>query len=680
MNPPVHRISAPVFIFYAFLFWASSGTAQQQEQHSPQSLTELGDSQLENARRVWEKSLVDTRQVADVVCLVPNRETFLQALGNWDDTTYFPILIDDTELTLKFIAAFKPKRVVRFPVKVPPIPDENLWPASMTSALRGILPVAKKPNQMVPGNMLWLQKEPRSPGLVLTKNDENAVAAAALAAGHKQGMALWPEDKKWGDVMTVQEASSRAATLEKIVEDLKIKADGIGDDLDFITLTGDMPYRYSAPQGENCLDDLMGRKLSDSKAPRWAFTGRIRGTLNQQIYMVMCALFLQPGEAQLFSGYDGTDKRFKDYSLSLGKSRLDSFGMRTSLAREGDLNAWRRTFFPMNEAGLLIINTSGNPTSFNLQGGTAGTTWDVPWTVPTRVHIIHSFSAADASDPYTIAGRWLANGAYGYFGSVNEPYLQSFRTSGLLTDCLTQGYPWAAAVRQNPGVEMFGQPWRLIVFGDPMMRLIRPENRQARIDSPMLNEWPSFKPEPVPAPGAEPPALLGWAVRQSIMRHTNTDEKEHIPAKQIIEILQKMDRTALPQEFRSIRDELIASSCLEAKQYQTLVEMADEIPRADMTASLTRMIESAAVVVYLQGTSRGNLEDLLPAWRVLVQLCPRGDLRDAISNPIKPMTTTAVRRRIWIRTLEKITNTSENSQELKDWANREIALAESAKN
>ena len=39
--------------------------------------------------------------------------------------------------------------------------------------------------------------------------------------------------------------------------------------------------------------------------------------------------------------------------------------------------------------------------------------------------MIHSFSAADPPDPSTIAGRWLANGAFLYFGSMNEPFLDA---------------------------------------------------------------------------------------------------------------------------------------------------------------------------------------------------------------------------------------------------------------
>ena len=91
---------------------------------------------------------------------------------------------------------------------------------------------------------------------------------------------------------------------------------------------------------------------------------------------------------------------------------------------------------------------------------------------PTAVLIIHSFSAESPDDPETIAGRWLANGAFAYFGSMNEPFLQAFRPPGLVASFLAENLPVVAAVRRTPA-EVGGQPWRLVYFGDPLYR-VRP--------------------------------------------------------------------------------------------------------------------------------------------------------------------------------------------------------------
>ena len=83
--------------------------------------------------------------------------------------------------------------------------------------------------------------------------------------------------------------------------------------------------------------------------------------------------------------------------------------------------------------------------------------------------MIHSFSAADPTDYQTIAGRWLAQGAFVYFGSVNEPFLLAFRTPRLVAELMVAGVPFVAALRQGEG-ELFGFPWRLVYLGDPLYR------------------------------------------------------------------------------------------------------------------------------------------------------------------------------------------------------------------
>ncbi len=84
--------------------------------------------------------------------------------------------------------------------------------------------------------------------------------------------------------------------------------------------------------------------------------------------------------------------------------------------------------------------------------------------------MIHSFSAADPTDPQTIAGRWLSQGAFTYFGAVNEPFLHAFRVPGLVAELVAAEVPLVAAFRQGES-ETFGFPWRLCYLGDPLYRL-----------------------------------------------------------------------------------------------------------------------------------------------------------------------------------------------------------------
>src|SRR5262249_36549224 len=135
---------------------------------------------------------------------------------------------------------------------------------------------------------------------------------------------------------------------------------------------------------------------------------------------------------------------------------------------------WHRIFNADNPFGLVFVNSSGGPQYFAIDGG-PGRPADVPRGGPVAVSMIHSFSAADLANPQTIASRWLEQGAYVFYGSVNEPFLAAFRTPALVAELLAAGAPFVAALRQGEN-EAFGFPWRLIYLGDPLYRL------ESRID------------------------------------------------------------------------------------------------------------------------------------------------------------------------------------------------------
>ena len=84
-------------------------------------------AELRKAAAVWESRRGPKRRVVDVVCLVPDLPGFLQAIATWDQEHYFPILLDDAEYAPKFLRAFRPARVVRFPRKAEAIPADRLW-------------------------------------------------------------------------------------------------------------------------------------------------------------------------------------------------------------------------------------------------------------------------------------------------------------------------------------------------------------------------------------------------------------------------------------------------------------------------------------------------------------------------------------------------------------------------
>src|SRR5690606_2798161 len=104
-----------------------------------------------------------------------------------------------------------------------------------------------------------------------------------------------------------------------------------------------------------------------------------------------------------------------------------------------------------------------------------------------------SFSAENPNDPETLAGRWLAHGAFVYFGSSHEPYLSAFRTPGLVADLLAEGLPFGASARMNAEeAPPFGNAWRLVYLGDPLYRPL-PRDRPRRIDNwAPVADWPAY--------------------------------------------------------------------------------------------------------------------------------------------------------------------------------------------
>src|SRR5262249_45422876 len=133
------------------------------------------------------------------------------------------------------------------------------------------------------------------------------------------------------------------------------------------------------------------------------------------------------------------------------------------------------------------------------------------------VLMIHSFSAVDPSDPSTVAGRWLANGAFVFYGSVNEPFLDAFRTPRLVGDLLGERLPVVASVRKTPA-ETWGKPWRLIFLGDPLYRLTARLGPESRLDGwEPTARWPAYEEGPRPEAGTDAELLL-WSLKTALAR------------------------------------------------------------------------------------------------------------------------------------------------------------------
>jgi hypothetical protein len=496
-----------------------TGRSQQprDSEEKPDEPTSLNDPRLSSlllAADSWQRSRGSRRVVVDQVCLVPDMPAFLKAIALWDQRYYFPILIDEPAWTLPFLRAFRPARVVRYgghskPVasealidsSAPPAHGDEAWSQALGAVARAwsgpsdseLTPrVADRPPR-------WLGATP--PGLVLTAPEAPMLAGAvALAAGHFQplvrlhaigedpsivGASARPQ--RFADVLSLAQAWRFARRVENSVASVIPDYDQLGDDCDFLTIAGDWPYRYTYDLGDEpirgvyALDDLVGRLFEPaSKAGwtgqmrrRWAYTGRLLGDAAASVARAMGALFLQPSSALLWNTYSG-GRPWSDFTmrpvpayLSRAIGAADAIVHRSG--HDAGLANWHRAVGPVNRFGMVMFNSSGGPEQFAISGG-VGRPSDIPRGLPSIVAMTHSFSAADPSNPQTIAGRWLSQGAFAYFGAVYEPFLLAFRTPGLVAALLAADVPFVAALRQGES-ETFGFPWRLMYLGDPLYRL-----------------------------------------------------------------------------------------------------------------------------------------------------------------------------------------------------------------
>ena len=271
----------------------------------------------------------------------------------------------------------------------------------------------------------------------------------------------------------------------------------------------------------------------------------------------MGSLFLQPSSALLWNTYEG-GRPWSDYTMTpaaevLGKVFPGSDAVVHRVGKQADLTSWHRAIDPLNRFGLILINSSGGPRHFAISGG-PGRASDLPAGFPVAVSTIHSFSAADPTDPQSIAGRWLDQGAFVYYGSMNEPFLMAFRTPRLIAELITAEVPLAAALRQGE-FEAFGHPWRLVYLGDPLYRIEAARNEGSELRRPNADrlgasdwqqiapayaDWKVVEVHPTseaevfvsasPSPGSED-AVLGWCLDAAIERlsATSGDKKADLP-------------------------------------------------------------------------------------------------------------------------------------------------------
>lgn len=640
----------------------TAGPGRAQELKPVESLFDPKLAEVRLAAGTWNAREPE-RTVLDQVCLVPDLPTFLDAIAAWDGRRFFPILIEDGEYTPRFLRAFKPGRVVRMPRRSAPVPPDRLWEAALEAVGKAWTDDdAKAPAGSSPPHDAKIGPTP--PGVVLSQPESPSIAGAvALAAGRFQPLLRWDPAKRFGDMLSHDEAETLAGQIDVIVGGVAPEHRKLGDDCDFITLALDYPYRYNGPDpgipglggGPAALDDLIGRGDPIADVPgkprlRWSYNGRLLGDPITSVYRAMGSLFLQPSSALLFNGY--SDKGdFAAYTQKPAEARLKPL-FPVALHEGGDqgtIMAWHRAFGIANRAGFLMINTSGSPDQFNLIGP-GGRTGDVPMTAPTAMHIIHSFSAQDPRNPGTLAGRWLANGAYWYLGSCHEPYLQSFRHPVTIAALTAERLPLSVACRMTPQEFVpFGNPWRLVVLGDPLARIEKPGKREAASAFAATRDWTVYKPEPPPPANAPAAARLGWAARASAIASLPSAAKNATQGQAAV--LLSIHRDQLDKDLLPLYDALLTDALVQANRLPDLRARLTQIPAAERSADVKRWLESVCVTDVHRGLETNKWKDALAAWTDLVRSDSPKELKSLVTARIGSLATDAIRATAWAATL-----------------------------
>ena len=598
----------------------------------PAPISSAFDPRIEPVRLAaasWESKQGPERSVVDQVCLVPDLPTFLQAVASWDQGHYFPVLFDDIETSFRFIRAFRPARIVRLPRASAPIPASKLWDRAIEAVgASWAIESALKPERPR-GDTTPKLLGPTPPGVVISQPTAPMLAGAvALAAGRFQPLLRLDSAERFADVLTLAQADLFARAVARRVGEVAPKYEGFGDDCDFLTIAGDYPYRYQDPKaGLNALDDRLGRQPGTDR--RWAFAGRLVGDATLSTYRAMCSLFLQPDSALLFNTYQEEGIPWSLYAMRTAAQRLGDLlpTSQVSGSPTASLVGWHETFDPSNPFGLLMINSMGGPGIFNIRGSHAFAT-DIPLGVPSAVLMIHSYSAADPNDPTTIAGRWLANGAFLYYGSIDEPYLDAFRTPALIADLLSLKVPVVAAVRQVPG-ESRGLPWKLEFLGDPLYR-VKSRSGQA---PPRVATWDHSAGWPTYAMGLRPvgnydPDLFTWLLKAALTRSQTSNGGQPVPsADDLAEAALAIRRDRLPKAFQPVFDALATELLLVAKKRGALKSRLVAIPEAERTPAVRRTIEALEGVDFYLAISRNDPAKARSAWLDLLKSSTPDDFK-----------------------------------------------------
>lgn len=394
------------------------------------------------------------------VYIVPDRETFLYYLSKWSDKEKYPVFIGKDKYTEKFISAYNNgnNRVIEVEkVDIGKINKRLIYKTLIASFNDQDLKTVKTDGDKWDLKKYFIDNDIKPCGIVITDLDSaEYLGGVVLAAFHGQILEFYePSVVPILGNYTRDTKEIIRRDIISILNDWGFPFKGIGEGVDAITIAMDIPFKYD---GGFSLDDAINREGDDS-ASTFAFTGRLMDlSKGLAVYQAMCSIFLQTSKALFF------DRWPREWMRSLDVGVWDLRKKIPCVSIYDDMNKWRNTVKKYNVYDLVFVNAAGNPDQWS-----GGTLDDIPDSTPVAVNFSHSTSAADPTDYNTIAGRWLQNGAFVYFGSVSEPFAIAFNLSQDIIASWINGDPFAQALEQKEKLApQVAKPWKLMYIGDPL--------------------------------------------------------------------------------------------------------------------------------------------------------------------------------------------------------------------
>ncbi len=476
-------------------------TGQQTQPTDPTALSV--DQMLRRAetlppeRRLGERSAIirNAQIVIPDLVLVRTPLEAAEAIAEWQGIVRYPVLIDDgsdgaAEDIARFVRAFGPRKILRWSKESAPWPADDFEQETRITQYLG--EAFETPS--VGGGQRTIFAGLKAQGLApngvvaVDPNDATWVAGLALAAARIQPIVFVESTGRIRGTCSPEAAERMVTTIGNSLDEMGLTWRRLGDDIDAVTLVMNTASKvndagYQGPNTQTAITDRIAR-VDGLDSDRWAWGGMIFGSPADALYRAMCGLFLPVRSAWLFDTYP-TDGEWANYNLQPAADIFPRAGIGVTLFSRPNntLPDWRTAAARGLNADLIMINSKGMASAFDV-GGEDAKPGDVPILRNPAIGImVHSWSTAAPDDPDTIAGRFLANGAYAWFGSVQEPFLNAFVPAQAVVARLLSGAPLGAAVRfENQPV------WKLNLIGDPLLVVSRPTDPGRRAANDMYLE------------------------------------------------------------------------------------------------------------------------------------------------------------------------------------------------